>query len=236
MKKKENNLKKALSELLNVEGGSSGEASENQNEAETVSGQTEEDSAAAGLQGTGASEQPEPEEAVPASEHPAVYEKNSDISDSCSVIEKPVYETLITPDVIINGNIIAGSNLKILGQIYGNVECGGTIMLSGKIEGDVSANRLRFMAGSIQGNVEVREDIAAEKGTRVRGDVNAKSAVFSGNIQGEMVVNGNLELRETSSVLGNIKANGIAIFNGARIRGMLDIGGEIEEMSTENEE
>lgn len=203
MKKKENNLKKALSELLNVEGGSSGEASENQNEAETVSGQTEEDSAAAGLQGTGASEQPEPEEAVPASEPPVVYEKNSDISDSCSVIEKPVYETLITPDVIINGNIIAGSNLKILGQIYGNVECGGTIMLSGKIEGDVSANRLRFMAGSIQGNVEVREDIAAEKGTRVRGDVNAKSAVFSGNIQGEMVVNGNLELRETSSVRYN---------------------------------
>lgn len=109
-------------------------------------------------------------------------------------------------------------------------------MLSGNIEGDVSANRLRFMSGAIQGNVAVREDVAAEKGTKVKGDVNAKSAVFSGNIQGELVVRENLELRETSSVLGNIKANGIAIFNGARIRGMLDIGGEIEEMSIENEE
>lgn len=236
MKKKENNLKKALSELLNVEGGGSEEASENQNEAETVSGQAEEDSAAAGSQETGSPEKSVSEEDFSASEPPVVYEKNSDISDSCSVIEKPVYETLITPDVIINGNIIAGSNLKILGQIYGNVECGGTIMLSGNIEGDVSANRLRFMSGGIQGNVVVREDIAAEKGTKVRGDVNAKSAVFSGNVQGELVVHGNLELRETSAVLGNIKANGIAIFNGARIRGMLDIGGEIEEMSTENEE
>lgn len=236
MKKKENNLKKALSELLNVEGGGSGEASENQNEAEMVSEGTEKNPAETGSRESRSSEESVSEESLPASEPPVVYEKKSDISDPCPVIEKPVYETLITPDVIINGNIIAGSNLKILGQIYGNVECGGTIMLSGNIEGDVSANRLRFMAGGIQGNVMVREDIAAEKGTKVRGDVNAKSAVFSGNIQGELVVHGNLELRETSSVLGNIKANGIAIFNGARIRGMLDIGGEMEEMSTENEE
>lgn len=60
--------------------------------------------------------------------------------------------------------------------------------------------------------------------------------MFSGNVQGELIVHGNLELRETSSVFGNIKANGIAIFNGSRIRGMLDIGGEVEEMSTGNEE
>ena len=201
-----------------------------------ASGCEEEVSAVAESEEIKSSENPVSEEDFSASEPPVVYEKNSDISDSSSVIEKPVYETLITPDVIINGNIIAGSNLKILGQIYGNVECGGTILLSGNIEGDVSANRLRFMTGAIQGNVAVREDVAAEKGTKVKGDVNAKSAVFSGNIQGELVVRENLELRETSSVLGNIKANGIAIFNGARIRGMLDIGGEIEEMSIENEE
>lgn len=233
MKKKENNFRKALGELLNVDGGSTADAYEEQNETGTGFDRTDEISQAAGSGKSGA---PVSEEDFSASEPPVLYEKNSNISDSRSVIEKPVYETLITPDVIINGNIIAESNLKILGKIYGNVECGGTIVLSGNIEGDVNANRLRFLAGGIQGNVTVREEIAAEKGTRVKGDINAQSAVFSGNVQGELIVHGNLELRETSSVFGNIKANGIAIFNGSRIRGMLDIGGEVEEMSTGNEE
>lgn len=235
MKKKENNFKRALSELLNVDGDRSSEASENSSETEPVSDQTDENLAATESQKTGFSETSASEEDFSASEPPILYEKNSNISDSCSVIEKPVYETLITPDVIINGNIIAGSNLKILGKIYGNVECGGTIMLSGNIEGDVSANRLRFMAGGIQGNITVKEDISAEKNTQVRGDVNARNAVFNGNVQGELIVHGNLELRETSTVIGNIKANGVAVFNGSKIRGMLDVGGEIEEMSTENE-
>lgn len=236
MKKKENNFKKALNELLNGDGSSSEEVTENQSETEAASGRADEDTQSTGSGEIGLPEDPVSDEGLSSSTPPVLYEKKADISDYQSVIEKPVYETLITPDVIINGNIIAGSNLKILGKIYGNVECGGTIVLSGNIEGDVSANRLRFMAGGIQGNVTVKEDISAEKDTQVRGDVNAKSAVFSGNMQGEMVIHGNLELRETSTVLGNIKANGIAIFNGSRIRGMMDIGGEVEEMSTENEE
>ena len=216
MKKKENNFKRALSELLNVDGDHSADASENPTETETVSDQTTENHTAAESQKNDSPETSASEEDFSASEPPVLYEKNSNLSDSCSVIEKPVYETLITPDVIINGNIIAGSNLKILGKIHGNVECGGTIMLSGNIEGDVSANRLRFMAGGIQGNITVKEDIAADKGTRVRGDINAGNAVFSGNVQGELMVHGNLELRETSTVIGNIKANGVAIFNGSR--------------------
>ena len=82
---------------------------------------------------------------------------------------------MITPDVIINGNIIAGSNLKILGKVFGNVDCEGTIVLSGSIEGDVSAEKLRFMKGGIQGNVSVKRDITAEKGTRIKGAMIDKS-------------------------------------------------------------
>lgn len=176
-----------------------------------------------------------PGETGSAAKPPILSQGNSDISIPRPVPEKPVYEAVITPDVIINGNIIAGSNLKILGKVFGNVDCEGTIVLSGNIEGDVSAEKLRFMAGDIQGNVSVRQDITAEKGTHVKGDVAAQSAVFSGDMRGELIVRENLELRETSSVFGNIKARGIAIYNGSRIKGMLDIGGEIEEMRTENE-
>ena len=134
------------------------------------------------------------------------------------------------------GNIIAGSNLKILGRIFGNVDCKGAIILSGNIEGDVSARNLQFMAGGIQGNVSIGEDITTDKGTQVRGDVSAQTAVLSGDMQGELLVRGDLELRSTSTVLGNIKARAISINSGSRIKGMLDVGGDPEEEETAYEE
>ena len=258
MKKNESNFKKALNELL---GSGSEETSETQREPETDYRQTEESqedqiseehnmeeehtpeaydteepAAAEPVPEEPVSDSQLPEETASAAEPPVLSERNSDISAPCPAVpEKPVYEAVITPDVIINGNIIAGSNLKILGKVFGNVDCEGTIVLSGSIEGDVSAEKLRFLTVGIQGNVSVKRDITAEKGTRVKGDVNAQSAVLSGDMQSELIVRENLELRETSSVFGNIKAWGIAIYNGSRIKGMLDIGGEVEEMRTENE-
>lgn len=136
---------------------------------------------------TPVSEEQLPEETGSVAKPPVLSQGNSDNSDISvprPTPEKPVYEAVITPDVIINGNIIAGSNLKILGKVFGNVDCEGTIVLSGNIEGDVSAEKLRFMAGDIQGNVSVRQDITAEKGTHVKGDVAAQSAVFSGDMRG----------------------------------------------------
>lgn len=263
MKKNESNFKKALNELLGSGSDEAAETQKEPEtdylQTDKTDAQTEESLDNQTSEKYGAEEyaaeeygakEPAPDQSVPetpvleeqlpeetgsAAKPPVLSQGNSDISVPRPLPEKPVYEAVITPDVIINGNIIAGSNLKILGKVFGNVDCEGTIVLSGNIEGDVSAEKLRFMAGDIQGNVSVRQDITAEKGTHVKGDVAAQSAVFSGDMRGELIVRENLELRETSSVFGNIKARGIAIYNGSRIKGMLDIGGEVEEMRTENE-
>lgn len=240
--KKDNNFKKAFNELLNLDRNDSDKVLENQEESEAVSGQKDEEKAQISEDSGNrfpevpATGEAAGEEAGPVPEPPAPYSGGPEVPKPYSRVEKPVYEAVITPDVIINGDIISGSNLKILGKVFGNVECEGAIVLSGNIEGDVSANRLRFMAGGIQGNVSVKENVTAERGTRIKGDVDAGSAVLSGNVQGELNVHENLELRETSSVIGNIRALGIAIFNGSRIKGMLDVGGDLKEMRAENEE
>lgn len=244
--KKDNNFKKALNELLSLEKDNSDQVSGSQEEAGGESGQKDEGAAQTDkarneqlsqvpVTEDSVTEGPGKEEPVSVTEPPVLYNIEPDIPKPYSRVEKPVYEAVITPDVVIKGDIIAGSNLKILGKVFGNVECEGAIVLSGNIEGDVSANKLRFMTGGIQGNVSVEENITAERGTCIKGDVSAGSAVLSGNVQGELNVNDNLELRETSSVIGNIKALGIAIFNGCRIKGMLDVGGDLNEMRAENE-
>lgn len=245
--KKNNNFKKALNELLNSDKNDSEKALENQEGAEAASGQTDKEKAQGGNSpGNQLPEESVREESVreesagestsSVSEPPVPYNGEPDVPKPYSRVEKTVYEAVITPDVIINGDIIAGSNLKILGKVFGNVECEGSIVLSGNIEGDVSASKLRFMAGGIQGNVSVKEAITAEKDTCIKGDVNAGSAVLSGNVRGELNIQDTLELRETSSVIGNIKALCIAILNGSRIKGMMDVGGDLKEMRAENEE
>lgn len=247
--KKDNNFKKALNELLNLDKNGSDQVSENQKEAESISGETGEEKAQMDHSQENQpwekdepaaenppAEEPVQEDPIPVSDPPAPYNGEPDVPKPYTRMEKPVYEAVITPDVIIKGDIIAGSNLKILGQVFGNVACEGAVVLSGSIEGDVSADRLRFMSGGIQGNVSVRQHITTERGTRIKGDVNAGSAVLSGNLQGALNVHENVELRETSSVIGNIRALGIAIFNGSRIKGMMDVGGDLKEMREENEE
>lgn len=146
------------------------------------------------------------------------------------VPERPTWETVITQDVIIEGNIISHSNLRILGKVEGNVNCEGTVVLTGNVNGDLSANSLKFQTGSIHGNITVNEDMLVEKQTMVIGDVRAGNAVFGGKAEGSFLVRENLELRETASVVGNIKATGIVMYNGSRVRGMLDIGGELEDI------
>lgn len=244
--KKDSNFKKALDELLNLDRSDASQASENQKGADSISGQTDEEGAQMdNSQGnllskvsyTEASDTDGENSKDPdsVSEPPAAYNGEVDVTKTYSGVERPAYEAVITPDVVINGDIVAGSNLKMLGKVFGNVKCGGAIVLSGSIEGDVEADKLRFMTGGIQGNVSVRDSITAEKGTCIKGDVNAGSAVLSGKVQGELNVQDNLELRETSSVIGNIKTPGIAIFNGARIKGVLDVGSDLNEMSTDDE-
>lgn len=245
--KKDGNFKKALNELLSLDKSDADQVLEGQKETEAISGQTDEETEqmsksqenqfleeayieAPVTEGSGS------RESSSASEPPVPYNGESDVTKPYSRVEKPVYETVITPDVIIKGDVIAGSNLKMLGKVFGNVECEGSLVLSGSIEGDVKANKLRFIAGGIEGNVSVEDSITAERGTCIKGDVNAGSAVLSGKVQGELNVHENLELRETSSVIGNIKALGIAIFNGSRIKGMLDVGGGLKEMSAGDEE
>lgn len=255
MKKNKGNFKRAIDELLNSNGGSSDEMNEEEMEQEPDSDSDEieeiqetesqkyynsgrknvrrpETTAFAGER----TEERETFREEDAMEEDIAIEEDTDDIYSAPEEETPVYEAVITPDVIINGNIIAGSNLKILGRIFGNVDCKGAIILSGNIEGDVSARNLQFMAGGIQGNVSIGEDITTDKGTQVRGDVSAQTAVLSGDMQGELLVRGDLELRSTSTVLGNIKARAISINSGSRIKGMLDVGGDPEEEETAYEE
>lgn len=218
MKKSDSNFRKAMNELLNFDAGSD----------RTAQARSAQAAQTRGVQAGQGQEEPQ--------EEPVMRQQEEEVASIAPprpvmpAFERPMGETVITSDVVIDGNIVSGSNLKIMGRVQGNVSCEGTLVLAGNVDGDIQAGSMKFQGGSINGNVVVRGDMTADKDTSVAGDIVAGSVVFSGSAEGNFSVQNNLELRETASVLGNIRANSIAMYTGSRVRGMLDIGGEAESL------
>uniref|UniRef100_UPI003FF047A6 bactofilin family protein n=1 Tax=Eisenbergiella tayi TaxID=1432052 RepID=UPI003FF047A6 len=224
VKKNEGNLKKAMNELLGIDGAEkrsevqAGGAEEREEEAEP---EREPDSPV--------SEEPEQRVQVPSAAGVDMASgRGTQVraeSFAMPVMDTPKMESVITSDVIIEGNVRSGSNLKILGEIVGDVACEGQITLTGNITGDVRASSLRFNSGNIQGNVTVVNDVTVEKQSHIKGDITAGSLIFNGSAEGNLMISQNMELRESSVVIGNVSADCVSMYNGARLKGLLDVGG-----------
>lgn len=219
MKRNESNFKRAMNELLSFD------PTESREDAAEREGQPDQ---APDRQWSPAAEPEEaPEESAPerAAEEHTVPSAGFPFG---AALGEPKAEAVITSDVIIEGNVRSGSNLKIYGQIFGNVVCEGQINLAGNVMGDVQSAGLRFSEGRIEGNVMVTGDLSVEKQAGIKGDITAGNVVFNGKEEGNMMVSGSLELREASVVIGNVSAKCVSMYNGARLKGLLDVGEELE--------
>lgn len=56
--------------------------------------------------------------------------------------------------------------------------------------------------------------------------------MFNGHSEGNMMVQESIELRESARVKGNVSSECISMYNGAHVKGMIDIGG-LEEVREE---
>lgn len=78
--------------------------------------------------------------------------------------------SVIGPDVVITGNIVATADLHIDGRVDGDVLCNTLVQgPDSHIDGAVRAETAR-LAGSITGSVSVRQ-LTVERAARVTGDV-----------------------------------------------------------------
>ncbi len=78
--------------------------------------------------------------------------------------------SVIGPDVVITGNVVATADLHIDGRIDGDVSCGNLVQGNDSlIKGIVRAETAR-LAGTIDGSVAVRQ-LTVERAARITGDV-----------------------------------------------------------------
>ena len=92
------------------------------------------------------------------------------------------------------------------------------------IKGDIDASEDLTIDGRVEGHIQVGEHaLTISPGARVHADVNARTVVVLGDFVGNIIASGKAEIGDTGSIVGDISAPRIAISDGARLKGTIDM-------------
>jgi cytoskeletal protein CcmA (bactofilin family) len=92
------------------------------------------------------------------------------------------------------------------------------------IDGEVSSDDDLTIEGCVTGLVLVRgATLIVESSARLEADVRARHVIVRGAIQGAISASERIELASSSSVEGSLSADQIAIAEGARFNGYIDM-------------
>lgn len=97
---------------------------------------------------------------------------------------------------------------------------GPSMLVRGNLQGDEDLTVL----GRVEGSVQLRRTIIVENGGIVKADVEVRNAVISGVVVGNITASDSVEITESGRVVGDISAPRVLIVDGARFRGLVDMG------------
>lgn len=103
-----------------------------------------------------------------------------------------------------------------------------TIIAHGvRLEGDLLAEGDIVIEGEVHGTVKTKGDLRIGDQALVEANIEASNAVVSGEIRGNILVHGKLELFPSSKMTGDVITEVLAIGPGAQVNGNISMGAEI---------
>lgn len=145
---------------------------------------------------------------------------------------KPKQLSVISKDMVIDGNITTSTDVRIDGKVKGTVRSEAAIQCGGTIEGDVFCDHISMVGCRIQGDVNARTKVLLDANSVVIGDIAACDLEVKGKMQGNIKAAGMAEICESAVLMGNISAERIALKEGASLRGVVEmVSGHVSEDS-----
>lgn len=92
------------------------------------------------------------------------------------------------------------------------------------IEGKISGKGSVRVAGKFKGDIHVDGDLTIDSAASVEGQVQAGEITVNGTLQGNIQNARHVELKQGSTVTGDIKSGTLSVTAGARMRGNVDFG------------
>lgn len=92
------------------------------------------------------------------------------------------------------------------------------------IRGEISGSEDLFLDGEIEGTITLTESrLTIGPNGRVHADIHVQDMIVFGAVEGNVKAAGRLELRQSSSVLGDIQAGRLSIEESASLRGRVEL-------------
>ena len=102
----------------------------------------------------------------------------------------------------------------------GNVAVIGSSM---RITGDVRSQEALYVDGQVDGSLELQHALTIGPNGKVSANVKAREVMIFGSMKGNVEVVGKIAIRGQGSLIGDIRAAGIVIDDGAYFKGSIDI-------------
>jgi cytoskeletal protein CcmA (bactofilin family) len=96
----------------------------------------------------------------------------------------------------------------------------GDLTIEGKI---VGAGHVRI-AGRFKGDVQVEGNVTLDQGSHLEGQIRAAVVIVGGELIGNIENAKRVELLETGTINGDVKAGSLAVAAGSRMRGQVEFG------------
>ena len=136
----------------------------------------------------------------------------------------PAYEgeeTVISKNVVIEGNVRTTSKLTIKGEVTGNVISTADLVITGKVGGSIQGSRIRLSQCEINDTVTATSEIVISPNSVINGDVKGGTVISEGTINGNVNADG-VTLASSSKTVGDISCKTIRISEGASLKGKLE--------------
>ena len=105
----------------------------------------------------------------------------------------------------------------------GQTGSGAVIGSSMRIKGEIRTNEALVVDGEVEGTVESQHSLTIGPSGKVIANNKAREVTVRGNVKGNVEVTGRIAIRDNGSLIGDIRAAGIAIDDGAYFKGSIDL-------------
>jgi cytoskeletal protein CcmA (bactofilin family) len=95
------------------------------------------------------------------------------------------------------------------------------------VRGQVSGKQDVVVEGRVEGHVDLESQLIVEESGSVEADVSAQVATLRGEVRGPVTALRSLSVEATARVAGKLKAPSIAIADGARFSGEIEMDVEL---------
>jgi cytoskeletal protein CcmA (bactofilin family) len=122
------------------------------------------------------------------------------------ITEQKTVATLLRPEAA-TGETVIGEKISIEGDIRGDEN----LVMEGSMKGKIELEKHNFTIGS--------------KG-RVEGEINAQNVKVSGQLIGNIKIQGKVEITKEADFIGDIRAKSISVEDGAYFKGSIELDKE----------